>query len=177
MSPVWVVTTVDAEPSTLASARVLMASAFGDRFDDRDWAHALGGWHALVENEGEVVAHAALVPRLLHIDGVAVNAGYVEAVATAPRQQRTSLGTLVMEAIGDVIRREFELGALSTSAHHFYERIGWRRWHGASFVRAPDQLRRTEDEDDGIMVLLCGMTTDLDLRGSISCDTRPGDDW
>ena len=62
------------------------------------------------------------MPRALDIGRQRVRAGYVEAVAVLPARQGTGLGTAVMRALGEVIAREFELGALSTGEWHFYER-------------------------------------------------------
>ncbi len=75
------------------------------------------------------------------------------------------------------LRREFELGALSTSRHSFYERLGWERGRGPTFVRHGRQLVRTQGEDDGVMVLRFGRSTEVDLDRSISCEARNGDDW
>lgn len=87
------------------------------------------------------------------------------------------MGSRVMAAATEVVRREFELGALATGRHSFYERLGWERWGGQSFVRDGDSLVRTEEEDDGIMVLSFGPSADVRLSEPISCDPRPGDDW
>ena len=160
----------------LSRVRRLLAASFGPRFSDEDWRHALGGWHVLVMHGPVVVSHAAVVPRELHVDRVAVNAGYVEAVATDPERQGQGLGTLAMLGAGEVLMSEFDVGALSTGAHHFYERLGWERWRGPTYVRRRDGIFRTPDEDDGIMVLRFGSTRP-DLSLAISCEARPGDDW
>jgi aminoglycoside 2'-N-acetyltransferase I len=131
----------------------------------------------LVLDGGAVVSHAAVVPRELHVDGRPVAAGYVEAVATAPARQGQGLGTRAMVEVDRLLRRHHELGALSTGAHAFYERLGWERWRGPTFVRAVDDLVRTPDEDDGIMVLRFGRSTTLDLGAALSCEARIGDDW
>ena len=65
-----------------------------------------------------------MVPRVLDVGRHPVRAGYVEAVAVLPTRQGTGLGTAVMRALGEVIAREFDLGALSTGEWHFYERLG-----------------------------------------------------
>jgi hypothetical protein len=62
-------------------------------------------------------------------------------------------------------------------ADRFYERLGWERWQGPTFVRRGEALVRTEEEDDGIMVLRPGPGVRIDLRASISCEARAGDDW
>jgi aminoglycoside 2'-N-acetyltransferase I len=131
----------------------------------------------VVTDGGAVVAHAAVVGRELHVDGRAVDTGYVEGVGTAPARQGEGLGTLAMREIGDLIRRHHHLGALATSAHGFYERLGWERWRGPTFVRTGGALVRTPDEDDGIMVLRFGPSSTVDLGAALSCEARRGDDW
>ena len=177
------VTTDDLAPEELAAIRDLMDRAFGDDeetgFDDDDWQHALGGLHVVAELGGSVVAHASVVPRVLEVAGRALRTGYVEAVATEPSLQGRGLGTLVMGPIGDRIGAAYELGALGTGSHRFYERLGWRTWQGPASVRAQDGDRRTPHEDGYIMVLETPLTPirPLDLGAPISCDWRPGDVW
>ncbi|MFN7978216.1 MAG: hypothetical protein U0P30_08780 [Vicinamibacterales bacterium] len=78
----------------------------------------------------------------------------------------------------DVIRREFEAGVLSTGEWPFYESLGWTRWQGPSFVREADgRLTRTEDDDDGLMVLDGWAGEPLDRTAPIVCDARAGDAW
>lgn len=160
------------------SARALMDAAFDGDFSDDDWAHALGGWHALLVDRGEVLAHAAVVPRTVTVGTRDVRAGYVEAVAVAPARQRTGLGSRVMRALDDVVRREFEAGVLSTGEWPFYESLGWDRWRGPSFVRRADgTVERTEDDDDGLMVKDGWAGDPLDRTAPITCDDRDGDAW
>ena len=76
-----------------------------------------------------------------------------------------------------MVLHEFEMGALSTGSHEFYERFGWERWRGQSFVRDGVTLRRTAEEDDWLMVLRCGPSAGIDLATPIVCERRIGDDW
>jgi len=165
----------------VVAIRTLMVQAFGDdedeAFRDEDWDHALGGTHIVVDIEGEIVAHASVVERELHVDGRPLRTGYVEAVATAPDRQGEGFGTLVMRGIGSVIKEGYELGALGTGSHHFYQRLGWQTWRGPAFVRDPVGDRRTPDEEGYILVLLTPSTPAIDLTTAISCDWRPGDVW
>ena len=131
----------------------------------------------MLARDEALVAHAAVVERVLEVGGSAVRAGYVEGVATTPTRQGEGLGSLVMQRVGQLLEAAFELGALSTGRHAFYERLGWERWRGPTFVRHGADIVRTADEDDGIMVLRYGSTSGLDLTLPISCETRPGDDW
>jgi aminoglycoside 2'-N-acetyltransferase I len=158
--------------------RALLDAAFAGDVTDHDWAHALGGTHALIEADGAVVAHASVVPRVLDIGQQRIRAAYVEAVAVLPARQGTGLGTAVMRALGEIIAREFELGALSTGEWHFYERLGWERWRGPTWVRHPHgQLERSPRDDDSLMILRTPASPPLDLFAPMTCDARPGDAW
>jgi aminoglycoside 2'-N-acetyltransferase I len=169
--------TADLTGVELAQIRELMDAAFDD-FTDDDMDHGLGGVHWLIVRDGRVVAHASVVERTLELDGRPFRAGYVEAVAVAPALQGTGLGTAVMRRATARIRERFELGALGTGEQPFYERLGWERWAGRSFVREQDgTLRHSVDEDPWIMVLRTGPTADAPLTGTLTCGWREGDDW
>lgn len=144
---------------------------------EEDWQHALGGTHVLAEQDGRLVAHAAVVERTLYVGERPVRTGYVEAVATAPQRQGSGLGTIVMTEIGSMIRDGYELGGLGTGAHHFYERLGWIRWRGPTAVRTSAGLRRTPEEDGYILVLPTPTSPPLDLDAMLSCEDRAGDGW
>jgi aminoglycoside 2'-N-acetyltransferase I len=179
--PVRRLPTDELTPAEIASIRALMDVAFGDdgeeRFTEEDWQHSIGGMHVVVDIDGRIVAHAALVRREIHVDGRPLRTGYVEAVATAPDRQGQGLGTIVMTAVGDLIRDEFELGVLGTGSQHFYERLGWTTWRGPSAIRTADGLRPSPDDDVYLMVLRTPTTPPLDLDAPISCAWRPGDSW
>ena len=164
----------------LDAIRALMHAAFDhgiDRFSDDDWAHALGGRHFLLEEGPAIVGHASVVEREIHVGGRPMRTGFVEAVAIEPARQGGGLGSVVMNAVDDHIQSEYELGALGTGRHSFYERLGWRRWRGPLFVRTAAGDRPTPDDDD-ILVLATPTTPfALDPDASLSCDDRPGDPW
>jgi aminoglycoside 2'-N-acetyltransferase I len=173
--------TPDLTASEISIIRELLATAFGsgeeERFDDDDWAHALGGVHFVLEVDGAIVSHAAVVERELHLDGHPLRTGYVEAVATAVDRQGGGFGSLVMADVTSYVRERFDLGALGTGRQHFYQRLGWQVWEGQAFVRTADGPRRTPDEEGFILVLPTPSSPPLDLAASISCDWRPGDVW
>ncbi len=168
-------------PDEVAAIRVVLDAAFWDdedeRFTDHDWDHALGGLHVVLDVEGEIVAHAAVVERALEIAGDPVRTGYVEAVATAPAHQGRGHGTRVMGEIDAHIRDRFELGALGTGEHGFYARLGWETWAGPASVRTTSGEVRTPDEEGFIMVLRTPTSPPFDLSAAISCEWRPGDVW
>ena len=174
---VHVLTDAEAPPDLLAEIHQFLLDAFEVGFAPEDWEHTAGGWRVVVL-DGEVpVSHAAVVPRILEVGARGLNAGYVEGVATAPARQGEGLGSMVMTEAGALVRDRFEMGALSTPVPGFYERLGWERWRGPTFVREGDALRRTPDEDAGIMVLRFGSSRDIDLETPIVCEARSGDDW
>ncbi len=173
--------TADLTAFEMKTLRGLLEEAFfkseEDRLTEDDWQHALGGVHFVLDVDDVVAAHASVVARVLHVGGLPLRTGYVEAVATAPVRQGTGLGTRVMRAVGDHIREQFELGALGTGSHHFYERLGWLTWAGPSSVRIPDGERRTPEDDGYLMVLPTPSSPALDISAPISCEWRPGDVW
>ena len=175
------VSTPGLTPAEIAAIRDVLVAAFGpnedDRFTDHDWEHAVGGLHFVLDLDDEIVAHAAVVERELHVDGRPLRTGYVEAVATAPDRQGSGLGSLLMADVTSYIREKFELGALGTGRHHFYERLGWLTWAGPSFVRTADGVQPTPEDDGYILVLPTPSSPPLDVGGSIGCDWRPGDVW
>ena len=165
------------------SVRALLVAAFHDpdepeeAFSEDDWLHALGGVHIVAEIDGTIVAHASVVERDLRVGGRPLRTGYVEAVATAPDAQGHGHGTMVMEEIGAIIHDRYELGALGTGAHHFYERLGWRVWPGPTAVRTAEGEERTPGVDGDVLVLRTPTTPPLDEEATLSCDWRPGDVW
>ena len=169
--------TSELDVATLAAIQRMVVGAFPGNFDDHDWDHALGGIHAIIEEEGSVVAHGAVVQRRFLHGGRALRTGYVEAVAVRPDRQRRGLGAAVMTALAPVIRGAYAIGALAASerAGGFYTSLGWLRWRGATWVHSPDGIERTADEDGGVYVLPQG--TQIDLAGDLVCDWRDGDVW
>jgi aminoglycoside 2'-N-acetyltransferase I len=146
-------------------------------FAEEDWEHALGGTHFVLELDGEIVTHASVVQRSLHVAGVPIRTGYVEAVATAPGHQGQGFGSAVMRDVNAHIAAEYDLGALGTGSQGFYERLGWQIWRGHAYVRVQAGEVPTPDEDGYIMVLLTPSSPATDLEASISCEWRPGDVW
>lgn len=148
-----------------------------ERFTAEDWEHAIGGIHVVLDMAGVIVSHASVVERELRVDGRPLRTGYVEAVATAPAWQGRGYGTAVMRDVSGYIADRFELGALGTGVHGFYERLGWRTWTGPSSVRMPEGERPTPDDDGYLMVLATPSTPPIALDSPISCEWRIGDVW
>jgi aminoglycoside 2'-N-acetyltransferase I len=173
------VTSAALSTGELDALRRLLDQAFHGGFGEDDWHHTVGGSHLLALEEGEPVAHAAVVDRTLSAGGRQLRTGYVEGVATRSDRHRQGLATLVMRAANRLIERRYELGALSdgTGIPGFYERLGWERWRGPTFVATARGPLRTADDDDSVMVLRTPTTGALDLAAPLVCDWRPGDAW
>ena len=167
-------------PADISAIRQLLWAAFepdDEGFTEQDWEHALGGVHFVLDLDGEIVTHAAVVEREIRVGGLPLKTGYVEAVATADRRQGQGFGTRVMEDVTSFIRERFQLGVLGTGRHHFYERLGWQTWTGPSCVRTAAGLLPTPEDDGYILVLPTPSSPPLDLSAPIECDWRPGDVW
>jgi aminoglycoside 2'-N-acetyltransferase I len=181
MAAIRRLTSPELTPEEIRELRALFTAAWPDpdeAFADEDWQHALGGVHVLLEEDGRILSHASVVPRVLEVGRVPLHTGYVEAVATWPELQRRGHGSAVMRQIGDVIAANYQLGALGTGEFAFYGRLGWERWRGPTSVRTPAGETRTPAEDGYIMVLRTpGTPLDLDLEAPISCEWRSGDVW
>jgi aminoglycoside 2'-N-acetyltransferase I len=174
-------TTAELTRAELEALRRLVFGAFGGRFDEHDWDHTLGGMHVLVmEDDEDVVAHGAVVPRTLAAGRRALRTGYVEGVATRGDRRGLGLATLVMAEVGRVVSEGgYELGALSdgTGIPGFYQRLGWETWQGPTWAAGPDGPERTAEEDGSVLVLRTPTTGELDLDGPLTCDWRAGDVW
>ena len=173
--------TDELDPATFAAIDELCETAFEESFAAA-WESIGAGIHAFLEDEGRVVAHAMIVDRPLylgHEPDIALDAGYVEAVATLPAFQGHGHATRVMGHIGSLIADEYRIGALSTGSNAFYERLGWETWRGPLYVLMPDGQRiRAADEDGGAMILRTPRTPpDLDLNGPAAVDWRPEESW
>lgn len=169
--------TADLDNETREHAKLMLAAAFDGTFGEDDWEHALGGMHALIMNRGTMIAHASVVQRRLLHRQVALRCGYVEAVAVHPDWRGQGLGAAVMDAVEQVIRGAYSLGALSASADvaDFYTARGWQHWQGPTSVLAPAGPTRTPDDDGTILVLPNNI--DVDPTAALVCDWRDGDVW
>jgi aminoglycoside 2'-N-acetyltransferase I len=136
----------------LRELRQLLDKAFGNRFSEADWDHALGGTHIVVREFGSLVSHVAVVPRR----------GYA---------------ALAMGEARKIIEIKYQVGALSTSAKDYYRQFGWEDWQGPSYVVTADQWIRSKSEDCGIMVLRLEASSELELSSRIGCEMRSGDSW
>lgn len=156
-------------------------AAFGFAFA-RVWEHVGQGIHVTADVEGRVVAHAMLVDRRVYIGpelDTALDAAYVENVATVPDAQGEGHASAVMEEASRIIGEEYEIGALGTRDQPFYRRLGWIVWAGPTFVRTSDGERiRTSATDGEVMVFRTPRTPPrIALDEPIAIDWRAGEPW
>ena len=169
--------TSDLDNETADDARRMVIEAFGGEFTDADWEHALGGMHALICHHGALIAHAAVVQRrLLHRDA-ALRCGYVEGLAVREDFRGQGLAGALMDAVEQVLRHAYQLGALSSSeaGRHLYDTRGWLPWRGPTSVLAPAGITPTPDDDGTVFVL--PVSVDVDPDAELTCDWRDGDVW
>lgn len=173
--------TADLDAETRDSARDMVIEAYRDSSDEAftaaDWEHCLGGMHALIFRHGAIIAHGAVVQRRLIYQGTALRCGYVEAVAVREDCRGQGLATAVLDAVEQVIRGAYQLGALSSSemGRPIYTVRGWLPWAGSTSVLAPAGLSRTPEGDHSLFVL--PISVELDATAEITCDWRDGDVW
>ena len=175
-------TTAALPDAAARSARALMHVAFqnepeDERFTDDDWQHALGGVHLLVREGADVIAHASVVPRTIHVGGTHFGTGYVEAVAVRPDRQGRGLGSMLMGDVAAEIRSGYEFGVLGTGRRAFYTRLGWQVWLGPTNVVREGGWERSPEDDGYVLVLRFGPSADIAITHPIACEERPGDDW
>lgn len=177
--------TSDLDDEMREHARLMVMEAFraapGSEFTDADWEHALGGMHAVICQRGALIGHAAVVQRRLLCGDTALRCGYVEGLAVREDHRGQGLGNALMDAVEQVVRGGYHLGALDSSelGRPLYTARGWLPWTGPTSVLAPDGPTRTP-EDDGSLFVLPGQLPPglmLDTTAPIACDWRNGDVW
>jgi aminoglycoside 2'-N-acetyltransferase I len=173
---VHMVHTAHLDSAMRTAVRALLERELDD-FTEQDWEHCLGGLHALAWEEERLVGHAAIVQRRLLHAGRAWRAGYVEGVAVRGDRRGRGYGSAVMDAVEQVARAAYELGALATTdaAASFYPARGWVPWRGRTAVLTPAAIERTPEDDGAVYVL--PVTARLDVLGELICDWRDGDVW
>lgn len=173
--------TADLDNETREDARRMVIEAFDGEFTDADWEHSLGGMHAYICDHGAMIAHAAVVQRRMLYRDIALRCGYIEGVAVREDWRGQGLARAVMDAVEQVLRGAYQLGALSASdaGRPIYMARGWLPWRGPTSVLAPAGVTRTPDDDNGLFVLPVNLPDDLELdtTAEITCDWRDGDVW
>ncbi len=126
--------------------------------------------HALLFEDGELIAHGSVVQRRMLHGGRALRTGYVEGVAVRTDRRRHGHGGTVMAELERVIQAAYHLGALGASPEGalLYAARGWRQWQGPTSAMTPDGIKRTADLDGAVYVL--PVSAPVDLTGELTCD-------
>ncbi|MFH8796785.1 GNAT family N-acetyltransferase [Streptomyces sp. NPDC017941] len=165
--------TADLRAAELDAARALMDLAFEGDFSDEDWAHGLGGMHALrYDADGTLLAHGSVVQRRVLHHGRSLRVGYVENVAVRPERQRQGLGGQVMSALERIVGGGYDLGVLSPSdeGEKLYRAHGWVSWPGLVGTLGPRGVEHMPDEEAPML-----WNADLDPAHPLLIDWRDGD--
>ena len=123
--------TADLDAAMRSAIRGLMDAAF-DGVSDDTYENVLGGMHALVLEDGELIGHASVVQRRMLHCGKALRTGYIEGVAVRADRRRRGHGDAMMAALERYVRSGYELGALGASqdGSRLYTSRGWQLWRG-----------------------------------------------
>lgn len=166
--------TADLDAAARRAIRALMDAAF-DSMTDNIFENVLGGVHALVYEDAELISHGSVVQRrLLHGDR-ALRTGYVEGVAVRADRRGRGHGAAVMAVLERVARSAYDLGALGASddGARLYAERRWQPWRGPLSALTRDGIRRTAGKDGAIWVL--PVSAPLDLSGELVRDWRHGE--
>jgi aminoglycoside 2'-N-acetyltransferase I len=168
--------TADLDASTTSAIRDLMNVVF-DGVSDDTFDNVLGGLHALLLEDGELIAHGSVVQRRMLHGGRALRTGYVEGVAVRADRRRQGHGATVMAELERVIQSAYYLGALGASPEGalLYAARGWLQWQGPTSAMTPDGIKRTPDLDGAVYVL--PVSVPFDITGNLTCDYRPAALW
>ena len=168
--------TAELDAGAKSAIRGLMDTAFGTVSDDT-FDNVLGGVHALILEDGELIGHGSVVQRRLLHAGRALRTGYIEGVAVRADRRRQGHGAALMAALERVVRSGYHLGALGASPEGglLYASRGWQRWRGPASAMTPDGIMRTPGTDGIVYVL--PVSVPLDVSAELTCDWRPGSLW
>ena len=156
--------------------RKLLDVAFGSRFSEEDWKHTFGGVRFLGYVENQLIAHAAVISRIIQVDENSFDAGYLEGVAVIPSFQGKGYGSQVILEATSFCKSEFHFSMLSKSKKSIYRKFGWLDFCGESFVNKDGIQIRSHEEDQGLMYLT-GDSAETFIPTKVVCNSRSGDDW
>ncbi|MEP6679843.1 MAG: GNAT family N-acetyltransferase [Chloroflexota bacterium] len=135
-----------------------------------------GGRHFMAYRGRELVSHAVVTTRWLHLEGERrLKTAYVDAVATKPARQGQGHATAVLKLLGTNVD-DYDVACLQTDIPQFYERLGWELWRGALAGLSGRTLIPTPDQE-GVMILRLRGTPDFDLDGMLTIECDPGRIW
>ena len=168
--------TDDFVSENLPAIRNLLSDAYEDDFSEQDWLHTCNGIRFLGTFDNAIVAHGAVVPREILINGQSLEVGYLEGIAVSREYQGQGIGGLLLKSISDFSFSQYQLSMLSTDEFDFYSKYGWKKFSGKSGVIIKGEIKMTPDEDEGLMYLI-GSSGSFEEIHTAYCDFRGGDFW
>lgn len=158
-----------------AELRAMLELSF-PRYDGTSWDHCLGGVHYLVRYGGRLVCHGALVPRYFRQGSRTLNGVYGESMATVPDLRHRGLGSIVVAMATAEVRMHYDIGVFAASKYAFYERQGWQKWRGPTFVDDGPDTRPAAPDRGAVMFRLPENST-VSPDADLATDMRSGDIW
>jgi len=133
--------------------------------------------HILGRYQRKLVSYVAWITRWLQMgEGSLLCTAYIEGLATELQYRNRGFASQVMKrAIEEV--RDFDIAALSTGSHGFYERLGWRIWEGQLYARKGKELIAMPEEQGCVMVHSLPKTPPLDITAPLSIEWREIEPW
>jgi aminoglycoside 2'-N-acetyltransferase I len=133
--------------------------------------------HVLGRHQGKIVSHVLWITRWLQIwNGPLLKTAYIEGMATDLQYRNRGFASQLMQrAVAEV--QDYDIAALSTGSHGFYERLGWRRWEGPLYTRKEKELIAMPEERGCVMVHSLPKTPLLDFTAPLSVEWREIEPW
>ena len=163
---------------------VATLDAHSSAWREKTIPYDLGRWIGLPGDENWRFAASddnTVVQRRLLYGDTALRCGYLEAVAVREDWRGHGLASAVMDALEQVLRGAYQIGALSATeeGRPMYTARGWLPWQGPTSVLQPAGVARTPDDDRSLFVLPIDLPNDmeLDTTAELTCDWREGDVW
>jgi aminoglycoside 2'-N-acetyltransferase I len=133
--------------------------------------------HVLGRLSGQLVSYVLWITRWLQIDdGPLLRAAYIEGMATELSHRHKGFASqLVRRAETEI--QDYDIAALSTGSHSFYERLGWKTWDGPLYTRKEKELIAMPEEQGCAMVLALPKSPPLDITAPLSIEWRELEPW
>jgi aminoglycoside 2'-N-acetyltransferase I len=161
----------------LDELKAMLKAVFGtERYTDESWEHCLGGIHYLLRYGDRLVAHGALVPRYLRQGGRVLRGVYGESMATLNDWRNFGFGSAIVAMATAEIRRNYDIGVFAASRYGFYQRLGWDKWRGPTFVETEHGIEPKGPDRGAVMFRLPDHST-VDPDADLTTISRSGDDW
>ncbi|MEW2115280.1 GNAT family N-acetyltransferase [Streptomyces sp. NPDC005474] len=157
--------------------RTMLEKVFGrSRYTDESWEHCLGGVHYLLRYGDTLVAHGALVPRYLRQGDRVLRGVYGESMATLYDWRELGFGSIIVAMATANVRNNYDIGVFAASKYAFYERLGWEKWRGPTFIETEHGIEPRGPARGAVMFRLPKHST-IDPDAELVTDMRKGDPW